>query len=72
MTMISITTIIFIMAIAILSFNRYISPILFTRLATIVLIYSGILYVNSYIQSLGSGIGAYSKLFQVLFLIDTL
>ena len=64
--MILISILIFIVAMALPSFNRHISPILFTRLATIVLIYSGALALNAfYIQSIGSGIGVYSGLFQV-------
>ena len=43
-----------------------ISPILFTRLASIVFIFSGALSYNAlYIQSIGSGISIYSGLFHV-------
>src|SRR5436305_2647466 len=46
-----------------------ISPLLFTRITSIILIYSGVLSFNSlYAQSIGSGIGIYSGLFQVTFL----
>lgn len=64
--MILISILIFIVAMALPSFNRQVSPILLTRIATIVLIYSGALAFNAfYIQSIGSGIGLYSGLFQV-------
>ena len=43
-----------------------ISPILFTRLASIVFIFSGALSYNAlYIQSIGSGISIYSGLYHV-------
>ena len=46
--------------------SKYISSILFTRIASIVFIYAGALSLNAfYIQSIGSGIGIYSGLFQV-------
>ena len=52
-----------------------ISPILYTRISSIVFIYAGALSFNAlYIQSIGSGIGIYSGLFQVTTvsqLIDT-
>lgn len=42
------------------------SPILITRLTSIIFIYSGALAYNAlYIQSIGSGISLYSGLFQV-------
>ncbi len=64
--MILISILIFIVAMALPSFNRQVSPILLTRIATIILIYSGALAFNAfYIQSIGSGIGLYSGLFQV-------
>nr|YP_009690440.1 NADH dehydrogenase subunit 2 [Schizopora paradoxa]QEG57220.1 NADH dehydrogenase subunit 2 [Schizopora paradoxa] len=64
--MILISILIFIVAMALPFFNRQVSPVLVTRLATIVLIYSGALAFNAfYIQSIGSGIGLYSGLFQV-------
>ena len=41
--------------------SQHISSILFTRIAAIVFIYSGVLSFNAfYIQSIGSGIGIYS------------
>ena len=59
--MILLSILFLIVAMALPSFNKHISPILFTRLATIVLIYSGVLAFNTfYIQSIGSGIGVYS------------
>ena len=64
--MLTISILILIVAIAIPSFNKNISPILLTRIAAIVLFYSGALALNAfYIQSIGSGIGIYSGLFHV-------
>ena len=64
--MITISILILIVAIAIPSFNKYLSPILLTRITAIVLFYSGVLALNAfYIQSIGSGIGVYSGLFHV-------
>ena len=64
--MITISILILIVAIAIPSFNTQLSPILLTRIASIVLFYSGALAFNAfYIQSIGSGIGIYSGLFHV-------
>nr|YP_011014477.1 NADH dehydrogenase subunit 2 [Pallidohirschioporus biformis]WQA11130.1 NADH dehydrogenase subunit 2 [Pallidohirschioporus biformis] len=64
--MIFISLLIFIVAIALPSFKKQLSPILLTRITTIILIYSGVLAFNSlYIQSIGSGIGIYSGLFHV-------
>ena len=55
---------IIIVAIALLS--KTISPILFSRITAIALIYAGALSFNAfYIQSIGSGIGIYSGLFHV-------
>ena len=66
---------ILIVAIALPSINQMISPILFTRISSIIFIYAGALSLNAlYIQSIGSGIGIYSGLFQVTTvsqLIDT-
>ena len=43
--------------------SKYISSILFTRIASIVFIYAGALSLNAlYIQSIGSGIGIYRGL----------
>jgi len=55
-------------AIALPSFNKQISPILFTRISSIIFLYAGALSLNAlYIQSIGSGIGIYSGLFHVTF-----
>ena len=73
--MIFISILILIVAIALPSINKMISPILYTRISSIVFIYAGALSFNAlYIQSIGSGIGIYSGLFQVTTvsqLIDT-
>ena len=64
--MIFISLLIFIVAIALPSFKKQLSPILLTRISTIILIYSGALAFNSlYIQSIGSGLSIYSGLFQI-------
>jgi len=64
--MIFLSLLIFIVAMALPSFNKQISPILLTRISTIILIYAGALSFNAfYIQSIGSGIGIYSGLFNV-------
>ena len=64
--MILISILIFIVAMALPSFKQYVSSILIQRIATITLFYSGALALNAfYIQSIGSGIGIYSGLFQV-------
>ena len=53
--------------------NVKISPILFTRLTSIILIYSAALTLNGlYVQSIGSGIAIYSGLFQVTFLTQSI
>jgi NADH-ubiquinone oxidoreductase chain 2 len=57
---------IFIVAAALPSLKQWVHPILTTRIASIVFIYAGVLSFNTfYIQSIGSGIGVYSGLFQV-------
>jgi NADH-ubiquinone oxidoreductase chain 2 len=57
------------MVMAIPSLKTQISPILFQRLSSIILIYAGVLSFNAlYIQSIGSGIGIYSGLFHVTFI----
>ena len=54
------------MAIALPSLNLKLSSILITRISAIIFIYSGALAFNAlYIQSIGSGIGIYSGLFNV-------
>jgi len=53
-------------AIALPSLNLKLSSILITRISAIIFIYSGALAFNAlYIQSIGSGIGIYSGLFNV-------
>jgi len=50
------------------SFQTQITPIFFTRIAALAFIYSGVLTFNAlHIQSIGSGIGIYSGLFQVTY-----
>jgi NADH-ubiquinone oxidoreductase chain 2 len=57
---------IFIVAIALPSINRNISPNLYLRISSLLLLYTGALTLNAfYIQSIGSGIGIYSGLFQI-------
>ena len=64
--MITISILILIVAIAIPSFNTQLSPILLTRITSIILFYSAALAFNAfYIQSIGSGIGIYNGLFHV-------
>ena len=64
--MIFISILVLIVAIALPSFNKKVSPILFTRISTIIFLYAGALSFNAlYIQSIGSGIGIYSGLFHV-------
>ena len=53
--------------------NVKISPILFTRLTSIIFIYSAALTLNGlYVQSIGSGKAIYSGLFQVTFLTQSI
>ena len=62
--MIFISILILIMAIAIPSLKNQLSPVVLSRMTTIILLYSGVLSFNAfYIQSIGSGIGLYSGLF---------
>jgi len=64
--MIFFSILILIVAIALPSFNKELTPILFTRISSIIFLYSGALSFNAlYIQSIGSGIGIYSGLFHV-------
>ncbi len=64
--MVTISILIFIVALALPSLNKSLSPIINLRLSSIILIYAGALSLNAfYIQSIGSGIGIYSGLFQV-------
>ncbi len=54
------------MAIALPAFNRTISSIWYTRISSILFIYTGALSLNVlYIHSIGSGIGIYSGLFHI-------
>src|SRR5271154_653490 len=71
--MIFISILILIVAIALPSINKQLSPTLFTRISTIIFLYAGALSFNAlYIQSIGSGIGIYSGLFHVTFLSQLL
>nr|YP_010991001.1 hypothetical protein UYP79_mgp062 [Pappia fissilis]WOX61274.1 hypothetical protein [Pappia fissilis] len=65
--MIFISLLIIIVAIALPSINKHISPVLFTRISSIVFIYAASLLFNIevYIQSIGSGIGIYSNIFHI-------
>jgi len=61
------------MVMAIPSLKKQISPLLFQRLSSIILIYAGAISLNAlYIQSIGSGIGIYSGLFHVTFISQVL
>jgi NADH-ubiquinone oxidoreductase chain 2 len=71
--MIFISILILIVAIALPSFNKHLSPILFSRISPIIFLYAGALSFNAlYIQSIGSGIGIYSGLFHVTFVSQLL
>src|SRR5882724_820021 len=71
--MLFISILLLIMVMAIPSLKTKISPILFQRLSSIILIYAGALSLNAlYIQSIGSGIGIYSGLFHVTFISQLL
>ena len=71
--MIFISILILIVAIALPSFNKHLSPILFSRISSIIFLYAGVLSFNAlYIQSIGSGIGIYSGLFHVTFVSQLL
>lgn len=64
-----ISILIIIVLIALSSINRKIHVLTYPRIASIILIYTGVLSFNSlYIQSIGSGIGVYSGLFQVTYI----
>jgi NADH-ubiquinone oxidoreductase chain 2 len=57
---------ILIVAIALPSINRNVSSNLYLRISSLLLLYTGALTLNAfYIQSIGSGIGIYSGLFQI-------
>ena len=71
--MLFISILILIMVMAISSLKTKITPILFQRISSIILIYAGALSLNAlYIQSIGSGIGIYSGLFHVTFISQLL
>ena len=64
--MIFLSILILIVAIDLPSINQNIISILYVRISSIIFIYAGALALNAlYIQSIGSGIGIYSGLFQV-------
>src|SRR5258708_7482816 len=64
--MMFISIMILIVAIALPSINRNISSNLYLRISSLLLLYTGALTLNAfYIQSIGSGIGIYSGLFQI-------
>nr|YP_009504970.1 NADH dehydrogenase subunit 2 [Lyophyllum decastes]AWW14089.1 NADH dehydrogenase subunit 2 [Lyophyllum decastes] len=64
--MIFISILTLIVAKALPSLNSKLSSVYFTRISAIVFVYAGVLSFNTlYIQSIGSGIGIYSGLFQV-------
>ena len=64
--MIFLSILIFILAMSLRFFKTQITPIFYTRIASLAFIYAGALTFNAlYIQSIGSGIGIYSGLFQV-------
>jgi len=64
--MLFISILILIMVMAISSLKEKIHPIIFQRISSIILIYAGAISLNAlYIQSIGSGIGIYSGLFQI-------
>nr|YP_009493208.1 hypothetical protein [Ganoderma calidophilum]AWJ64003.1 hypothetical protein [Ganoderma calidophilum] len=66
MAMIFLSILILIVAIALPSISQNIRSILYVRISSIIFIYAGALAFNAfYIQSIGSGIGIYSGLFQV-------
>ena len=61
-----ISIMILIVAMSLPSINRNISSNLFLRISSLLLLYTGALNFNAfYIQSIGSGIGIYSGLFQI-------
>jgi hypothetical protein len=61
----NIKKLILIVAKALPSFNKQFTSIFITRISAIIFIYSGALAFNAlYIQSIGSGIGIYSGLFE--------
>src|SRR3979490_3300159 len=66
--MIFLSILIFILAMSLPFFKTQITPIFFTRISALSLIYAGVLTFNAlHIQSIGSGIGIYSGFFQVTY-----
>ena len=64
--MIMISILILIVAMALPSLNSNITSIYYTRIASIIFLYAGVLSFNTlYIQSIESGIGIFNGLFQV-------
>ena len=64
--MIFISILTLIVAKALPYFTNNLSSIYFTRISAIIFIYAGVLSFNTlYIQSIGSGIGIYSGLFNI-------
>lgn len=64
--MIFISILFLIVAIALPSFNKEFTSIFFTRISSIIFLYSAALSFNAlYIQSIGSGIGLYCGLFHI-------
>ena len=64
--MIFLSILILIVAFALPSLKQRITYVLYARISSIIFIYAGALALNAfYIQSIGSGIGIYSGLFQV-------
>nr|YP_009517173.1 NADH dehydrogenase subunit 2 [Blastosporella zonata]YP_009517200.1 NADH dehydrogenase subunit 2 [Blastosporella zonata]AYE93079.1 NADH dehydrogenase subunit 2 [Blastosporella zonata]AYE93080.1 NADH dehydrogenase subunit 2 [Blastosporella zonata] len=64
--MIFISILTLIVAKALPSLNNHLSPVYFTRISALIFLYAGVLSFNTLnIQSIGSGIGIYSGLFQV-------
>jgi NADH-ubiquinone oxidoreductase chain 2 len=69
----STSILILIVAKALPSIQKQISSIHFTRISAIILLISGLLSLNTlYIQSIGSGIGIYSGLFQITNISQTI
>ncbi len=64
--MILLSILILIICIAVPSSKKQFTPVFFTRITSLLFIYSGVLSFNTYyIQEIGSGVGIFSGLFQV-------
>jgi len=64
--MIFTSILLLIVAKALSSINQKISSVYFTRISAIIFIYARVLFLNTlYIQSIRSGLGIYSSLFQI-------